>query len=175
MNYSARGHIVWRSRPFYAPLNPFLQEAHKRVGCARLVGIQSIRESIFLCSVASGELIGMMSWSRFGRGKASVTLLVLFSCVILGSVHSHQIKRQILPGNLSFRCINTFLRFNESDRACLLRLGENINLVNATIVIALTPEQLDYLCGSSGCQRAFATLLEACEVCNEYTNSVYLV
>lgn len=111
----------------------------------------------------------IMSWS--GRGVPAVQLL-LFTWVLLlaaGVVRSHQIKRrQInLPSDISPGCISAFFSLRGSDAACLLRLGESVGFENGTITIELTIDQLDFACGSPSCQRAFQTLIEACEVCNE--------
>ena len=110
-----------------------------------------------------------MSWC--GRGVPAVTLL-LFTWVLLlaaAVVHSHQIKRRqiSLPSEISLGCINAFLSLENSDFDCLARLGESVGFVNSTITIELTVDQLDFACASSSCQRAFRTLIEACEVRNE--------
>ena len=106
-----------------------------------------------------------MSW--FGWG---VTGAALFTCFIL--VGGVQLKRrQInLPPQISHRCIQTFIDIAGSSdgRACLARLGENVAIINGTITVELTVDQLEFACGSPVCQRAFVTLIEACEVCNEY-------
>ena len=109
--------------------------------------------------------------SLFGRGVASAT--VLLTCLIL--VGGVQLKRQInLPPGISQQCIDTFfgLLSNPEAGACLIRLGENIAIENGTIVIELTVDQLEFACGSTGCQQAFVTLIGACEVgraiCHEY-------
>ena len=109
-----------------------------------------------------------MSWC--GRGVPAVTL-VLFTWVLLlaaAVVRSHQIKRrQISLPEISLGCISAFISLERSDLACLARLGESVGFENSTITIELTEDQLDFACGSSSCQRAFRTLIEACEVCNE--------
>ena len=111
-----------------------------------------------------------MSW--FGRGVPAAALLLFITWVLLLEavvVHSHQIKRRQIrpPPGISSGCINAFFGLESSDLACLLRLGENVGFENGTITIELTTEQLDFACGSSSCQQAFVTLIEACEVCNE--------
>ena len=109
--------------------------------------------------------------SPFGWGVAAT---VFFTCLLLAG--GAQIKRQInLPPEISQHCIDTFfgLLSSPDGGACLTRLGESVGIENGTIVIELTVDQLEFTCGSTGCQLAFVSLIGACEVChavmNEYT------
>ena len=109
-----------------------------------------------------------MSW--FDRGVSAAVLLLFTWFTLLSAVaSSHQINRRQIsfPSGVSPGCIDAFIRLEGSDLACLLRLGENVLVENATITIKLTEDQLDFACGSPSCQNAFVTLIEACEVCNE--------
>ena len=109
--------------------------------------------------------------SLFGRGVASAT--VLLTCLIL--VGGVQLKRQInLPPEISQQCIGTFLGLlsDPETETCLARLGENIAIENGTIVIELTVDQLEFACGSTGCQLAFVSLIGACEV-GRYVMNTY--
>ena len=110
----------------------------------------------------------IMSWC--GRGVPAVQLL-LFTWVLslaAGVVRSHQAnRRQINLPEISPGCISAFFSLEASDAACLLRLGESVGFENGTITIELTTDQLDFACGSPNCERAFLTLIEACEVCHE--------
>ena len=104
---------------------------------------------------------------RVRLGVPAVIILTTW-VILLGAVQG---QRQVpLPSGISARCITTFLSLVRSPDvgACLSRLGENIQIVNASIVVEFTPEQLDLACGSSNCQRGIVALIEACEVCNEY-------
>lgn len=112
------------------------------------------------------------------RGVASATLL--FICLVLvGGVQIQRRQFNIPPG-ISLRCISTFLNLvgsSGSARTCLARLGENVAIVNGTITVELSIDQLEFACGSDGCQQAFVTLIEACEVCHEYElvhNMIYI-
>ena len=96
--------------------------------------------------------------------------IVLFTWVILLPTVCSQLQ---LPSNISAECIAAFFSLNPADRDCLLSVGENISINggNSTLTIQLTPAQLDLACGHVGCQRALTTLIEACEVCNEYCDT----
>jgi len=104
---------------------------------------------------------------RVRLGVPPVIILTTW-VILLGAVQG---QRQVpLPSGISTRCITTFFNLISSPDigVCLSSLGENIQIVNASIVVEFSPEQLDLACESSDCQRGIVTLIEACEVCNEY-------
>ena len=113
----------------------------------------------------------------FGR---EVPVILLFTWVILlpAAASSHQgvQRRQVLLplGRVSPGCMRTFFGLEDSQRICMRRLGENIDIdranstystIRQAIRIELTEDQLDFVCGSPTCQRTFVTVIEACEVC----------
>ena len=130
------------------------------------------------CIIRGRYCKGITIMSLLGRGVVCATLLFTW-LVLVGGVQIQ--RRQLnLPPGIGFRCISTFLnlvRSSAGTRTCLARLGENVAIVNGTITVELTVDQLEFACGSTECQEAFVTLIEACEVCYEYGlvhNMMYL-